>query len=224
MRDSAGTPAPPVINQFDANGHLIGGTSPQFFILDSAPAAHFEPATGILFGDKLGVVNFIGQVGGLQTPSVQVPVTVLPTVIDEGRGALDTIKAPLNQDTTLALPIGQGASSLPVIVSGVGDTGVQGVVVHYTITRSLAANNATRQAVYITGPGGKLTNVDTTNLSGAAGRDQINVKASLLADVAIATGQKVDSVIVQATATYKGTPLAGSPVTFVFHVVGTIAP
>jgi hypothetical protein len=32
----------------------------------------------------------------------------------------------------------------------------------------------------------------------------------------------VDSVIVQATASYKGTPLAGSPVTFVFHVVGVL--
>jgi hypothetical protein len=43
-----------------------------------------------------------------------------------------------------------------------------------------------------------------------------------LADVAIATGQKVDSVIVQATASYKGVPLLGSPVTFIFHVVGVI--
>ena len=227
MRDSAGTPAPPIINQFDATGHLIGGSAPQFFILDSAPAAHFDPANSVLVGDKLGLVNFIGQVGSLQTPTIQVPVTVLPVKIDQGTGALDTIRAPLTTDTNVVLPIGQGASTIPVIVAGLGDTGVQGVVVHYAITRALASSNPTRQAVYITGQGGKLTNVDTTNASGIAGgpgRAQINVKASLLADVAIATGQKVDSVIVQATASYKGTPLLGSPVTFVFHVVGVIAP
>ena len=222
MRNEAGTPAPPVINQFNITGQLIGGAGPQFFILDSAPVAHFDPATSALVGDKLGVVNFIGQVGGLQTPTVTVPVTVLPTRIDQTTGALDTIKAPLTQDTTLALQVGEGASKMPVIVKGAGDTTVQGVVVHYLITRTLAPSNPARQAVYITGPSGKLTTTDTTNSGGQATANQINVKASLLADVAIATGQKVDSVIVQASASYRGVPLLGSPVTFIFHVVGVI--
>lgn len=228
MRNESGTPAPLVINQFDIQGQLIGGTTPQFFILDSVPAAHFDPTTGVLVGDRLGTVTILGQVGGtpgiapLQTPTVTVPVTVLPTRIDQGTGAADTIKAPLTQDTTLALAIGQGASKMPIIVKGAGDTTVQGVVVHYQITRTLASNNPARQAVYITGTNGKLTNTDTTNSSGQATNNQINVKASLLADVAIATGQKVDSVIVLATASYKGVPLLGSPVTFIFHVVGVI--
>ncbi len=218
MRDSAGTPAPPVINQFNSKGQLIGGDAPQFFILDSAPAAHFDPTTGVLVGDHLGTVNFIGQIRGLQTPPVPVAVTVQPTVIDQGTGAKDTIKAPLTQDTTVA----PGSSPLPILVRGAGDTAVQGVVVHYVITRTLASNNA-KPAVYITsGPGGPLTTTDTTIVGGSATRDLLNVRASFLADVAIATGQKVDSVIVQATASYKGTPLAGSPVTFVFHVVGTL--
>jgi hypothetical protein len=218
MRDSAGTPAPPVINQFNSKGQLIGGDAPQFFILDSAPAAHFDPTTGVLVGDHLGTVNFIGQIRGLQTPPVPVAVTVQPTVIDQGTGAKDTIKAPLTQDTTVA----PGSSPLPILVRGAGDTAVQGVVVHYVITRTLASNNA-KPAVYITsGPGGPLTTTDTTIVGGSATKDLLNVRASFLADVAIATGQKVDSVIVQATASYKGTPLAGSPVTFVFHVVGTI--
>src|SRR5262249_36353440 len=207
MRDSAGTPAPPVINQFDIKGQLVGGTAPQFFILDSAPAAHFDPTTGVLVGDHLGTVHFIGQVGALQTPSIAVSVTVLPTRIDQGTGALDTIKAPLTQDTTLVLPVGQGASLIPVIVKGAADTTVQGVLVHSAITRTLASSNPARQAVYITGANSKLANTDTTNASGVASNNRINVKASLLADVAIATGQKVDSVIVQASASYKGVPL-----------------
>jgi len=218
MRDSAGTPAPPVVNQFNVKGQLIGGDAPQFFILDSAPAAHFDPTTGVLVGDHLGTVNFIGQIRGLQTPTISVAVTVQPTVIDQGTGAKDTIKAPLTQDTTVA----PGSSPLPILVRGAGDTAVQGVVVHYVITRTLASNNA-KPAVYITsGPGGPLTTTDTTILGGSATKDLLNVRASFLADVAVATGQKVDSVVVQATASYKGTPLAGSPVTFVFHVVGVL--
>jgi hypothetical protein len=219
MRDSAGTPAPPVINQFNVKGQLIGGDGPQFFILDSAPAAaHFDATTGVLVGDHLGTVNFIGQIRGLQTPTVSVAVTVQPTVIDQGVGALDTIKTPLTQDTTVA----PGSSTMPILVRGLGDTTVQGVVVHYAITRTLASNNA-QPAVYITrGRGGPLTNTDTTDAGGGANNDLLNVRASFLADVAIATGQKVDSVIVEATASYKGTPLAGSPVKFVFHVVGVL--
>jgi len=218
MRDSAGTPAPPVVNQFNAKGLLIGGNAPQFFILDSNPAAHFDGTTGVLVGDHLGTVNFIGQIRGLQTPTISVAVTVQPTVIDQGTGALDTIKTPLTQDTTVA----PGSSPIPVLVKGLGDTAVQGVVVHYAITRTLASNNA-KPAVYITsGPGGPLTTTDTTDVSGAANHDLLNVRASFLADVAIATGQKVDSVIVLATATYKGALLPGSPVTFVFHVVGVL--
>jgi hypothetical protein len=143
---------------------------------------------------------------------------VQPTVIDRGTGAKDTIKAPLTQDTTVA----PGSSTMPILVRGAGDTTVQGVVVHYVITRTLASNNA-KPAVYITsGPGGPVTTTDTTIFDGSATKDLLNVRASFLADVAIATGQKVDSVIVQATASYKGTPLAGSPVTFVFHVVGVL--
>jgi len=220
MRDSAGTPAPPVINQFNVTGQVIGGQAPQFFILDSTPAAaHFDPATSVLFGDHLGVVNFIGQVGALQTPSVAVPVTVQPTVIDQTTGAKDTIRVPITTDTTQV-----GSSLIPVRVAGAGDTTVQGVVVHYVITRTLASNDPLRPAVFIVNAQSKLTTTDTTNVNGVANRDTLVVVGRRLADITVATGQKVDSVIVQASASYKGTPLAGVPVTFVFHIVGTLTP
>jgi hypothetical protein len=92
------------------------------------------------------------------------------------------------------------------------------------LTRTLASNDATRPAVYLADQTGKQTLTDTTDATGSAARDHLIVLARLLADVAIATGQKVDSVIVQASASYKGTPLGGTPLTLVFHEVGTIAP
>ena len=75
-------------------------------------------------------------------------VTVLPTSINAvlvGGGLKDTIKPPVSQDTTVV-----DFSTIPVRVTGVGDTGVKGVVVHYTITRTLASNDAKRPAVFIT--------------------------------------------------------------------------
>lgn len=219
MRDSAGALSPPAVTEFDAGGHPIAGTPPQFFITDSAPAAHFDPVTGALVGDRLGVVHLIAQVGALQTPAAPVFVTVAPESLFKGTGAKDTIFAPVSQDTTRV-----GSSTMPVIVHGVGDTAVQGVVVHYTLTRTLASNSATHPAVFIHDATGKPNNADTTDASlGQANRLLLEVRANLLADVAVATGQKVDSVIVQAAAFYKGQPIAGSPVTFVFHVVGTLA-
>jgi hypothetical protein len=220
MRDSTGTPAMPIVNQFDAAGHPFGGVAAQFFITDSAPVAHFDPTTGALIGDKLGVVHFIGQVGSLQTPSVTVPVTVAPVSIVIGTGAQDTIRPPLSQDTAIV-----GQSTIPVIVRGVGDTTVQGVVVRYALTRTLASNSTAHPAVFFTdGHGNPRPSVDTTNSSGSTGTVQITVRGSLLADAAVATGQKVDSIAVQASASYKGTPLTGSPITLVFRVKGTLGP
>ena len=217
MRDSNGTPAMPIVNQFDASGNPFGGVAAHFFITDSAPTAHFDATTGALVGDKLGDVHFIGQIGSLQTPSVTVHVTVAPTSITKATGAKDTILAPLSQDTTVV-----GSSTIPVVVRGLGDTAVQGVVVHYTLTRTLASNSATHPAVFFGDQAGKPVSTDTTDGSGTTGRVLVKVRGSLLADVGIATGQKLDSVIVQASASYKGTPLVGSPVTFVFHVLGTL--
>jgi len=217
MRDSNGTPAIPIVKQFDAAGHPFGGVGAQFFITDSAPVAHFDATSGALVGDKLGIVHLIGQVGSLQTPSVPIPVTVAPTSIVVGTGAVDTNKVPITDDTTFA-------SFIPVKAVGAGDTTVQGVLVHFTLTRTLASNDATNPAVFLVDQNHKPASVDTTDSNGLTGRVRIAVRPHLLADVAVATGQKVDSVIVQASASYRGAPLTGSPLTLVFHVVGLLTP
>ncbi len=129
-------------------------------------------------GDRLGTVNFIGQVTGLQTPTTQAFVTVEPQVIVQGTETLDLIsRAELRHDARLVRE--RRRFGVPVIVSGVGDTGVQGVVVHYTLVRTLASSSPSRQAVYITNATA-LSNVDTTNSAGATTINQINVKANLL--------------------------------------------
>jgi hypothetical protein len=45
----------------------------------------------------------------------------------------------------------------------------------------------------------------------------------LLTDQVLISGQKIDSVVVEATASYKGAPLAGSPLTIVVPIKVVIA-
>lgn len=218
MRDSSGAPALPFVNEFDAAGHLIPGAAPQFFITDSAPAAHFDPATGQLVGDRLGLVHFIGQVGSLQTPSVEVAITVAPESIAVAAGGKDTLEPPLSRDTTAG-----DSTIVPVAAFGLGDSTVQGVVIRYALTRTLASNDPTRPAVSLDDPTGKPTTTDTTGASGVTTSHlYLVVHSSRLADLSLASGQKLDSVIVQASASYRGTPLVGSPLMRVVYVTGTL--
>ena len=216
MRDSAGAAAKLAVLAYDGDGKLIEDAGAQFFITDSNPAAHFD-ASGVLVGDRLGSVRVIGQIGNLQTPSTQIPITLAPTTISRGQGT-DTIRAPLGSDSASSI----GSTPLSVVVHAVGDTAVQGVVVHYTITRTLESS-AKEPAVYVGDNNNKPLSTDTTDGSGSARKDKLIVLTRRLADQALVSGQKVDSVIVEATATYKGAQLAGSPLRIVVPVRVTIS-
>lgn len=217
MRDSTGAPAPPGVFAYDANGNLMPDVQAQFFIIDSAPAAHFDE-NGLLVGDRLGTIRLLGQIGNLQTPTLTIPITVAPTTIARAPGT-DTIKAPLGKDSANSI----GSTPISVVVTGVGDTAVQGVLVHLKLTRTLASSSQTQPAVYFVDQSGKPMSADTTDASGKTSKAKLDVLSRNLADQALVSGQKIDSVIVEASATYKGVPLAGSPVRLVVPVKVTIS-
>ena len=210
MRDSAGAPAKLGVLAYDANGNPLTDVAAQFFITDSAPAAHFDE-NGQLVGDRLGTIRVIGQIGNLQTPVATIPITVAPVTL--ARGALDTVRAPLGKDSASSI----GSTTLSLVVRGAGDTAVEGVVVHYALTRTLESTSS-QPAVYIGSAAGKPVSSDTTDASGTANRTRLFVLTRKLADQALLSGTKVDSVIVDASATYKGAPLAGSPARLVIPV------
>lgn len=212
MRDSTGAPAKISILAYDANGTPLTDAAAQFFITDSAPAAHFDDS-GNLVGDRLGTIRVIGQIGNLQTPVTTIPITVAPTTLAIGTG-MDTVRAPLGKDSSSSI----GSTPLSLVVRGAGDTAVQGVVVHFTLTRTLESSSPTQPAVYIGDAAGKPASSDTTDGSGSANHKRLIVLTRKLADPALLNGTKVDSVIVDAAATYKGAPLAGSPTHLVIPV------
>lgn len=210
MRDSTGAPAKLGVLAYDANGALLTDVGAQFFITDSAPAAHFDD-NGDLVGDRLGTVRVVGQIGNLQTPVTVIPITVAPVTL--ARGALDTVRAPLGKDSASSI----GSTKLSLVVRGAGDTAVQGVVVRYTLTRTLESSSS-QPAVYIGNASGKPVSSDTTDASGTTSVARLIVLTRKLADQALLSGTKVDSVIVDASASYKGAPLTGSPARLVIPV------
>lgn len=214
MRDSAGVVTPVTVTAFSAIGVPIPGVPTELFVIDTLLTAHFT-AGHLLVGDKLGVVTVVGQASGIQTLTVNVPVTVRPTLLL--RGPIlpdDTLKAPLGADSATSI----GHQTLSTIVKGVGDTTVQGVIVHYRLAKTLGTSSLTTPAVYISDASLKEANADTTDASGTANKRQVTVFTRLLSDQALVSGQKVDSVIVEATASYKGVPLVGSPLRIVIPV------
>jgi hypothetical protein len=212
MRDSTGKVAPPVVIAFDQNGKTIGDAQATLFLTDSIPRAHF--ASGVIVGDSLGIAHVVGQIGNLQTAVYPLPVTVAPTCIVRAPTSVgsDTVIAPVGTDSASSI----GSAVISVIVRGGNctptDTTVNGVRVSYRITKTLESRVAS-PAVFLIDQTSSVSGLDTTKSVGTSSRT-LDVVSIFLKNQSILTGQ-VDSVVVEASATYRGLPLRGSPV----HVV-----
>ena len=77
MRDSLGLVAPLRVNAFDIDGLPVSGAQAAFVALDSG--AHFAGA--LMIGDDTVATWVVGNIAGLQTDSVLVPVTLVPQQI-----------------------------------------------------------------------------------------------------------------------------------------------
>jgi len=213
MRDSNGVAAPVNLVAYDAHGAVIAGETPQIFITDSAPVAHLD-ANRILIGDKLGLVHLVGQIGSLQTTVVNVPITTAPARF-RNVSALDT---------TASFPFVAGDSAtsteksqFSVSLTGAGDSASQGFIVRYVLEHAPAtATTAKSPAVYLANGSGKLSSVDTTDVTGAA-THFLYVNSLSLADTALVAGTKTDSAVIEASTSYKGITV-DAPQRFVIRI------
>ena len=201
MRDSTGAPASMRIIAYDASNNPVTGLDAEFFVLDRG--AHVD-TNGRLVGDSLATVRVVGTIGGLQTPTTSVFVTVAPVKI-AATGTIDTLRYRVDGDTAQNL-----SSALGVLVTGAGDTAVAGVVVQYKVTRAPASKPGSPPTVYISDASARPMFSDTTDTGGRANRRRAAVRVTAL-------GAALDSIVVEASATYKGAPLQGSPVRLVIR-------
>jgi hypothetical protein len=226
MRDSTGQPAKLRAFAFNVRGDTIRDFAVTYFLVarDSQPAkledglitAYSDTA---YIGDTLRVV---AVAGGVQSTPLRIVVTLKPDALV--LAGSDTVRFLL--PATDSLPL-SGSMSVrlrhaPMATEPVQDTVVPAYEVRY---RVVGASSGVSDSSYVTIADGsrRFSPIDTTDASGIATR-QLRVRRAKYPypyDTITPGHSAVDTIYVDATASYMGSAVAGSPVRF--RVLVTLA-
>jgi hypothetical protein len=197
LRDTTGAVARPVVHVFNFKGNEIIPAPVYFLSPDSGITV--DSATGIVVADSLlsTPARIVATAGTLQAVQ-KVDVTLSPDLI-QAVNALDSLQYSLLDTTVNVSP------QLQVkLTHGIApdDSAVKSWIVSFAI---VAQSNP--QLGQLVNDAGQASVVDTTDASGIAGR-KIRVHPLFLTS-------QVDSIVVNATAKYRGVQVNGSPVRLV---------
>jgi hypothetical protein len=202
LRDTTGAVRLPVVRAFNFSGDEI--PSPPVWFQSPDSGVSVDSATGTIVGDSLRSTSarIIATVGNLQAIQ-RVDVTLRPDTIFAVNG-LDSVTYSLidstkNLSRALTVALKHGVSP--------NDSVVKSYIVSFSIV-----SQSDPQLASLVNDGGKASIVDTTDTGGMAGR-AIRVHPLFLT---VPTAE--DSVIVNATAKYKGVEVRGSPVRLVLRI------
>jgi hypothetical protein len=221
MRDTLGRTLPPGIVAFDATGGVLTSFTPAFFITDSLQQLHFSTLDGSLVANGVSdtagaIAHVVGQIGSLQTAVQTVYVTVRPDTLERSDATTLTLAVPFSVklDSSESL----GSLSLSTVVHGVDGRVVPGVFVRYTLMSTIASKNGSPVA-YLTDEANTVfvagtSTPDTGTVSGVTARNVVVNSFLAATPSALAT----DTLVVVATAQYRGVPLHGSPLRFLIPV------
>lgn len=205
LRDTTGAVIVPVVHAFNFNGEEIIPAPVWFQSPDSGVSV--DSITGIIVGDSLRAtpVRIVATVGTLQAIQ-RLELTLRPDLITAvadrdtlSYSLLDTTKN-VSSDLTVKLTHGVAPA----------DSVVKSYIVSFTIS---SQSNPGLGELVNTQSGGKPSVVDTTDANGVAGR------GIRLHPLFLTSGAAIDSIIVNATARYRGNPVSGSPVRLVLIVI-----
>ncbi|HKR09897.1 MAG TPA: hypothetical protein VJS39_11960 [Gemmatimonadaceae bacterium] len=199
LRDTTGAIVFPVVHAFDYNGNEIATVPIYFQSPDSGVTV--DSATGVIVADSLrsAPARIIATAGQLQAIQ-RINVTLRPDAIAASDG-IDTLNYSL-LDTTKNL------SNVVSVKLSHGVAPNDSAVANYLVSFAIVSQSNPNLSELVN-DAGRPSLVDTTDQGGIAGR-KIRVHP-----VNLGTGTSVDSVIVQATAKYRGQPVTGSPVRLV---------
>jgi hypothetical protein len=219
MRDSTGQPATLQAFAFNLRGDTIRDYPVTYFLVarDSQPATL---ADGLItaysdtayIGDTLRVV---AAAGGVQSTPLRIVVTLKPDALV--LAGSDTVRFLL--PATDSLPMSASMSvrlrHTPISPEPARDTVVPAYEVRYRVVRA-SSGNFDSSYVTISDASRHYAPVDTTDASGIAAR-QLRVRRTKYPypyDTITPGHSAVDTVYVDATASYKGSAVSGSPVRF----------
>ncbi len=221
LRDEAGIATPVRALVRNSAGDIITGATPSYlyadFLRDTALLLIGPPGWGVA---RRAVTD--GRIAARIGTTLQVLRPLIATVRPDTAGASanpsdlilifpDTGRARAQANTTrdMTVRVRNLQTATP--------TDVNGWLVRYQLLRPANPTNDTSAAVFLVNDNGGASTLDTTSGGGTASR-RARVRGNLF-PAAQGTARVVDSVIVQATVTYRGRPVTGSPFRFAAAVI-----
>lgn len=200
LRDTTGAVVRPVVHVFNFRGEEIV-PAPVFFLSPDSGVT-VDSASGIVVGDSLRSTpaRIVAAVGTLQAAQ-RVDVTLRPDVMQAVNGR-DSLQIAL-LDTTLDV------SPLLTVALKHGVAPADSAVKSYLVSFAIVSQSDPRLGELVNDAGTRSI-VDTTDASGMAGR-KIRLHP-------LFGGARLDSIVVAATAKYRGLQVSGSPVRLVLLV------
>jgi hypothetical protein len=197
LRDTTGAVVHPVVHVFNFKGEEVAQAPVYFLSPDSGVTV--DSATGIVTADSLRSTpaRIVATIGTLQAVQ-NVGVTLRPDSL-QALNALDSLQ--LSFDTTL------NVSPLLQVKLTHGIAPDDSAVTSWIVSFAIVAQSDPRLGELVNDAGLRSV-VDTTDATGIAGR-KIRVHPLFF------TSTTVDSIVVNATAKYRGAQVSGSPVRLV---------
>ena len=215
LRDEDGVVRAIPVQAFNSRNEPLPQAPVTYIVADTGTGLSIDDE-GRIFADSaltsdtlpFGPVRLVAQVGSLQSQARSIYITWRPDSLDRVTAAVDTIIQP--SVTTAVFT----SDSLAVRLLNVSPTGAVRNVGFWLVRFALTDNRGmpvdTSYARLVAGD--RLSVVDTTNRSGvAARRVRVNISG-------YPAGAASDTLLITASARYRGQPVAGSPVQFTLIV------
>ena len=216
LRDATGNVAALQAIVRNVKGDVIEGAPVRFLYADyprdSAliiDSAGFVRAVRVASGDA----RIAAQIGTSLQVFRNIVITTRPDSIDSATSP--SVFTTTQTDTGRVAANKNTSADLTVTVRHKQDSTVTPVnawLVSFAIVKPANGANDSTAAVFLVDDAGRPSSLDTTNTSGTASR-RVRIRSSQFP-----SGTALDSVIVQASASYRGVPLKGSPVQIVLPV------
>ena len=216
LRDDQGNVIAIPVQAFNSRNEPLPQAPITFIVADTATGLVID-AQGRVYADPAltpdtlphGPVRIVAQVGQLQSIARTLFITSRPDSLARVTPEVDTVTQP-NGTTAVFTSDTLAVQLLTLLDGGITDS-VAYWLVHFELTDPQSAAVDTAYARLV-GSGDVRTETDTTNTLGvAARRVRINISR-------YPAGAESDTLLVTASARYRGQPVAGSPVQFTLVV------